>query len=135
MKNINITINAKNRTIEMNKTTAAAAPKFGTEAYKMLQEARRDNPGYRVITKAKKAAKPAYKGLTFEYMKKYIEKHDDEDKTIMADFLMLRAKDEMSEDYLADSASYTEIKEWFFKKFPEIEAYQEKREAILGKAA
>lgn len=135
MKNINITINAKNHTIEMNKTTAAAAAKFGTEAYRMLQEARRDNPGYSVITKAKKTSKPVYKGLTFEYMKKYIEKHDDDEKTIMAEFLMLRAEDETSEELLADSVSYYEIKEWFFKKFPEIEAFQKKREAILSKAA
>ncbi len=54
----NITINNKARTIEINKTFAAASSKYGSPEYKELQDAPRDYPDFRVITVAQKAAKP-----------------------------------------------------------------------------
>ena len=57
----NIIINAKNHTIEMNKTVSKAASRFGTPEYNELQEVRRAYPTYHVVTVAKKAAKPAAK--------------------------------------------------------------------------
>ena len=66
----NITINTKNATIELTKTFSKNAAKYGSPAYMELQNARKDYPSFRVVTVAKKAAKPEYKGLTFEYMKK-----------------------------------------------------------------
>ena len=66
-----IIINIKKHTIEMNKTTTKAASKYGTPEYNELQSARHDYPTFRVVTVAKKTAKPEYKGLTFEYMEKY----------------------------------------------------------------
>lgn len=130
-----ITINTQKRTIEMNKTFATAAAKFGTDEYKQLQEARRDYPTFKVVTIARKAAKPAFKGLTFKYMEKYIAAHDNEDKSIMAEYKMLRAefdKEDESVKMLADSASYKEIKDWFLKKFPEIKKFHEDRAKILA---
>ena len=79
----NITINAKNRTIEMNKTFAKAAAIFGSEEYRQLQEARRDYPSYRVITVKQKGAKPEYKGMDYKYMERYIAAHDDENGSII----------------------------------------------------
>ena len=61
----NITINAANHTIEMNKTFSKAASKYGTPEYIELQNARRDYPDFRTVTVAKKGAKPEYKGLTY----------------------------------------------------------------------
>ena len=78
----NIIINTKNHTIEMNKTVTKAASRFGTPEYNELQEARRAYPTLRVVTVAKKTAKPVYKGLTFEYIEKYIAAHDDDEKSI-----------------------------------------------------
>lgn len=42
----NLTINAKNHTIEMNKAFTAAASVFGSDEYNQLQTARRDYPTY-----------------------------------------------------------------------------------------
>ena len=134
MSNINITINTKNNTIELNKATAKAAAKFGSEAYKQLQEARRDNPTYRVVTVGKKVAKPEYKGLTFKYMEKYIALHDKEDKSIMAKFLDLRGESEEAKAVGAMSAGYPEIKAWFFEQYPEIVKFHTDREALLKDA-
>ena len=130
-----ITINTKNHTIEMNKSVTKAASKYGTPEYIELQNVRRDYPTYRVVTVAKKGAKPEYKGLTYEYMEKYIKAHDDEEKSIMAEYLMLRGLSEEGQNADADSADYTEIREWFFQAFPAIEKFLSDRDALLEKIA
>ena len=37
-----------------------------------------------------------------------------------------------SEELMADSFSYGEMREWFFKKFPEIKQFHEKRAALMA---
>ena len=130
----NIIINSKKHTIEMNKAYAKKAAKYGSPEYNELQTARRDYPAFRVVTVVKKAAKPEYKGLTFEYMKKYITLHDDEDKSVMAKFLDLRGESEDAKAIGALSAGYIEIKAWFFEQYPEIEKFHTDREALLKDA-
>ena len=131
----NIIINTKNHTIEMNKTVTKAASRFGTPEYNELQEVRRAYPTYRVVTVAKKAAKPEYKGLTFKYMEKYIVTHDDEDKSIMAEYLMLRGMNEEGKQVDADSADYADIKDWFLQSFPAIKKYHDDRKDLLDRIA
>ena len=109
-----IAINNKNRTIEMpSKKYATAASKFGTDEYKALQEARRDYPAYRVVTSARKPRKIEFAGLTYSYMEKYIASHDDEEQSIMKEYMDLRAMTDAAEEHLAESASYQEIKDRF----------------------
>ena len=126
----------KKNAIELTKKEAAAAAKFGTTEYKQLQEARRDNPGFKVVTITRKstAKKESYKGLTYSYMETYIQKHDDEKKSIMAEYMMLRGLSEEAEEALAESFTYQEMKEWFLKKFPAIAEFHKKREALLAAA-
>ena len=57
----NITVNAANNTIELSKKFAKAACQYGTEEYRMLQEVRRDYPGFEVVQAAKKAKEQAAK--------------------------------------------------------------------------
>lgn len=131
-----MTINMKKNAIEMTKKFAKAAAKFGSPEYKQLQEARRDNPGFKVVTITRKstAKKESYKGLTYGYMETYIQKHDDEEKSIMAEYMMLRSLSEEAEEALAESFTYQEMKEWFLKKFPAIAEFHKKREALLAAA-
>ena len=133
MKNLNV--NRKNGTIEMSKKFAAAASNPFSDEYAQLQGVRRDYPKFKVVTVSQKAAKPDFKGLTYDYMRKYIVKHDDEDKSIMAEFEMLTATSEEAVEALAEAASYHEVKDWFLDTFPEIQAFHEKREALLKKVA
>ena len=116
-----LTINRRNHTIEMpTKKYATAASKYGTVEYNEVQAARRDYPNYNVVTR--KAPKKAdnLKGLTYEVMKDYISKHD-ENGEIKKQYDFLRGK---SEDSVC-SVSYGQIKKWFldtykdFGKFPE----------------
>ena len=127
-------INMKKNAIELTKKEAASAAKFGTAEYKMLQEARKDYPGFKVITITRKSTtkKESCKGLTYAYMETYIKKHDDEEKSIMAEYLMLRGLSEEAEEALAESFTYQEMKEWFLKKFPAIKKFHEAREKALA---
>ena len=129
-------INEKKNTIELSKKESKAAAKFGTPEYKNLQEARKDYPGFKVVTITRKstAKKESYKGLTYAYMETYIQKHDDENKTIMAEYKMLRGLTEEAEEALAESFTYLEMKDWFLKKFPAIAEFHKKREALLAAA-
>ena len=118
----------------MSKKFAKAAAVFGSVEYKQLQEVRRDYPDFRVVTVSRKTTgkKETFKGLTYEYMELYIQKHDDEKKSIMAEYLMLRGKTDEAEEALAESFTYLEMKDWFLKKFPAIAEFHKKREAALA---
>lgn len=130
----NLTINNKNRTIEMTKKFAKAVSRYGTEEYNALQAARKDYPTYQVVTKSSNSgkSKESHRGLTYDYMEKYIAKHDDEKKSIMTEFNMLRATSDEAKEVLAEACSYQEMKAWFFEKFPAIKEFHEKREKILA---
>jgi len=127
-------INEKKHTIELSKKEAKAAAKFGTTEYKNLQEARRDYPTFSVKTVSQKPAakKSTYKGLTYEYMEMYIQKHDDAEKSIMAEYLMLRGMTDEAEEALAESFTYLEMKDWFLKKFPAIASFHEARAKLMA---
>ena len=129
-------INEKKNAIELSKKEAKAAAKFGTTEYKQLQEARRDYPTFSVVTVTRKTTtkKNTYKGLTYEYMELYIQKHDDEEKSIMAEYMMLRGMTDEAEEALAESFTYLEMKDWFLKKFPAIAEFHKKRESLLAAA-
>ena len=126
----NITINRKNNTLVITKAFEKKANIFGSDEYNMLKEARQDNPGFRVITKSTKQKKETNKGLTYEYMELYIKKHDNEAKTIMAEYKMLRG---MDDELMVESLSYSEMRDWFFDKFPVIAEFHKKREEIMNK--
>lgn len=133
MKNLNV--NRKNGTIEMSKKFAAAASNPFSDEYAQLNAVRRDYPKFKVVTVSQKTTKPDFKGLTYDYMRKYIVKHDDAEKSIMAEFEMLTATSEEATELLMEAASYHEVKTWFLDQFPEIKAFHEKREKLLEKIA
>ena len=126
-------INEKKNAIELSKKEAAAAAKFGTREYKALQEARKDYPGFKVVTITRKATtkKESCKGLTYGYMEMYIQKHDDDDQSIMAEYLMLRGMTDEAEEALAESFTYLEMKDWFLAKYPAIKSFHEARAKLL----
>ena len=129
-----ITVSARTRSLVLTKSFAAKAAIFGTDEYKMLQEARRDYPGYKVTVGKTKEAKHIYAGLDYAYMEKYIAAHD-KDSSIMAEYQMLRGESEEAKAINARSASFLEIRSWFLKTFPAIEAFYTKRAALLTKTA
>ena len=111
------------KTLEVTKTFAKAASRYGSEAYMKLRSARNRS------TAAKK--KDSFKGLTYAYMEKYIEAHDDEKGTAMKKFLDLRGRSDEAKEALAESCSYKEIKTWFLGQYTEINEFHSNRAALL----
>ena len=70
-----IRINEAKRVIEVTKGFYKEASKFGTEEYKMLKEARNDFATFKVVTRSAGKNRDGFKGLTFDYMEKYVKEH------------------------------------------------------------
>lgn len=99
----NITVNRKMRTLEITKKFDKASSRYGSDEYKELQDALAQNAGFKVVVKsATSKKKETYKGLTYEYMEKYIKAHD-EDGSIMEEYKMLRGIGEEAEEAFAVS--------------------------------
>lgn len=130
-----MTINYTSMTIEMTKTESKAAGKVGTEAFKEMLSLMQQFPNYKiqVVTRAATKKSCDYKGLTYDYMEKYIKAHD-KDQSIMKEYQMLRGLSDEAQEALADSCSYQEIKNWFLDKFSEIAQFHERRQKLLGTA-
>lgn len=129
------------KTIEMSKNEAKAAGKIGSEKFKELREYMAMYPGFEIQIKAPSKRKIEFKGLDYKYMKTYIQKHDDEKQSIMAEFNTLIAQDKKDgvegSEHL-EAASYLDVRDWFLAKFPEIkqhkEAHDKKVQEILNAA-
>lgn len=114
----NITINNRNNTLVITKTFEKKASKFGTPEYMELKEAKADFPNFKVVVRTVKKERETYKGLTYAYMEKYIEKHDNNEDT-MTEYKKMRNIDGEN----PTSYSFIEIRKWFLKKYPEIEKF------------
>lgn len=131
----NITVNAANNTIELSKKFAKAACQYGTEEYRMLQEVRRDYPGFKVVEvsrKNSKSNKNTFKGLTYEYMEAYISTHD-EDGAKMRKFAILTGSKKSEDTKVMKAASYQQVKNWFLAEFEEIQKCCQTREELLSR--
>lgn len=120
--------NLMTKKIEMSKNEAKAAGKIGTPEFEELKSYMAIYPGYEVQIKAPAKRKVEFRGLTYEYMKNYIKKHDDENGTIMAEFRELIAQDKKDKVEGAEhleATGYLDVKKWFLAKFPEIRQYKE----------
>ncbi len=124
MKNT-LTINHANRTIVMDRTFAKFAVDTRSEEYAHLQMVRRDYPNYDVVQRhiRTNSTKNTYKGLTYEYMKEYIQTHGTEEKKA-------RNLEKFNEMYLISKCQgkayrYPVIKSWFLEEYPEIVKFAE----------
>lgn len=133
--------NLEKKVIEMTKKEAKEAGILNSEKFKELQTYLAVYPGYTVEIKAPAKRKAEFKGLTYAYMRAYILKHDDEQKTIMAEFNILTAQDKKDgkegSEHL-EAAGYLDVRDWFLKKYPEIREHKEDHDKrvreILGAA-
>ena len=133
--------NLMTKKIEMSKTEAKAAGKIGSEEFKELRQYMEMYPTFTIDIKAPAKRKVEFRGLDYKYMRGYILKHDNEDGEIMVEFNALIALDKKNKvegaEYL-EAASYLDVKNWFLKKFPEIQKtkkdHSEKVQKILNAA-
>ena len=110
-KMTNIIINRNNRTIVISKAFEKKASKYGSEEYKALVEAQRDNAGFRVEVKENSRKPDPRSKITLEEMRSYIELHDNEEKSEMAEFeAQLNSK--------AHKQSFFSVQKWFANRYP-----------------
>ena len=125
--------NLMTKKIEMSKTEAKAAGKINSEKFNELHTLRTMYPTFEIEIKASAAKKkPDYKGLTYGYMAKYIASHDDDEQSIMAEYLTLRGLTEAAKGNLLEPYSYYEMKTWFLKTFPAIAEFHKQCDARVA---
>ncbi len=123
----NININFENNTIEMTKAFANKARKYGSPEYREMLDACSAFPTYTLVTRtpAKKNT-IAPKGLTYDFMERYIKAHNPE---LLDEFNTLTGK--AVGDELTVSASYGEVRQWFLSEFDIFS--RQRIDEILGK--
>ena len=133
MTNI-LRVDHENKTLVMDKTFEKNSSIFGSRESQMLEEARRAYPTYTVARRQikKNTHQEHYNGLTYEYMKWYIQTHEEGEAlaTIIKEFdeLLLISKCH------SKGKRYPTIKKWFLELYPEVKTFgmsQEQLEAFL----
>ena len=119
--------------IMMTKAESKNAGKPNTSEYNTLMELKKSFPDFQIeIAKSSTKKADRFKGLDYDYMKKYIEDHD---KTKLETFYELRGLDKDGKKVeIAIAASFGEIKMWFLAEFPEIEEMSENVNRIIEAA-
>ena len=107
-------INYAKKAIELTKSEMKAAECYGSEMYRALLDAQKSFPDFTVKVKVPASKRDNYKGLTREFMKNYISKHDDEQHSTMSEFNTLCGLDaDGNKKTFAAVASYGELRMWF----------------------
>ena len=129
-------IDHENQTIVMPKNIAKRASIYGTDEYNAFLEYQNLFPSYEIKVReikkrsARKESKDSLRGLTYEYMEKFLKNHASEEQR--EEYQLLR--NPMHDDGLESKPkSYGEIRKWFLKTFPQILEYQKKVDEILSR--
>lgn len=110
----------ENGLIVMDRVFAKKSENTMSNEYAHLQNVRRDYPMYTVVrhTIKKNANKETYRGLTYDFMRYYIDKYEPK-KTKETVKYELETKIEISKCH-AVNRRYPTIKKWFLEKYPEV---------------
>ena len=114
-----------NETIVMTCQFAKKCSDPRSKEYKQLQKIHRDYPDFEIVQRTIKRNpnKESYKGLTYEYMERYIISHCAEK---LAEYKEMRLISE------CHSVRYPKVKEWFLEEFPEVVKYGVRIENTLS---
>ena len=110
-----------NGTITVSSAFMKRATVVGTAEYAQYQEVRTVYKDFRLIVRQFKTntKQDRYKGLTYEKMREYIEKHEREDSRDMAlkrfDYMVANSK------FHSNRFRYPTIKAWFLKRYPDVD--------------
>lgn len=116
-------IDVKKMTLVYDRAFAKNCFIVGTAEYAQLQDAMKTFPNFKLEQRSikKNAKKECYKGLTYDYMRDYINSHEEKEerKAVM---------DELDEMLLISECHsvayrYPTIKKWFLEKYPEVKNF------------
>ena len=129
MTNI-LRVDHENKTLVMDKTFEKNSSIFGSRESQMLEEARRAYPTYSVARRQikKNSNQEHYNGLTYEYMRWYIQTHEEgEALTVIIkeyDELLLISKCH------SKGKRYPTIKKWFLEMYPAVKTFGMSKEEL-----
>jgi len=127
--------NYEKNVIEMTAKEAKAAGKVGTKEFDDLKTLRSMNPTFAIVivkpSRSKK--KDNMKGLTYEYMEKYIKAHDKADENMKTFNTLRGCNDKGEREEMALVANYFAVKDWFLETYPEVEKRYKAIDKILNK--
>ena len=113
-------IDYENGTITMGAAFSKKCTNPDNKEYAELQRVRQENPDYNLIVRhiKKNTKKESYAGLTYTYMEKYIQLHENGEalKEVMDEYNELQLVAECH----SKGHRYPAIKRWFLNKYPEI---------------
>ncbi len=128
--------NLMNKTIELTKKEAKAAGILNSDAYKDLQTYRNAYPNFELDIIATPKRKNQDKGLTYEYMEKYIREHGNthlEEFQEMIKKTTLKKTNMMVEREKIKATPYLEVKKWFYETFTDFEKARKEHEERINK--
>ena len=114
MKN-SISFDAITNTITITKSFYEASKEFGSEEQKMLADIQKEYPQMRIAVKSTRKGyrKSEYKGLTYDYMRRFIRIMDRENIVTFDDVIA------HFEDFGYDSVKlYQCVRGWFLETYP-----------------
>lgn len=111
---MSIKINERNNTLEITKAFQKKATFFGSVEYEELSRAKAAFPNYRVVVRKAKRS-DTYKGLTVDFMRKYIISINDVEALEELDVMSGKSKN-MEDEF--KSVHYGEIRKWFLDRYP-----------------
>lgn len=128
-RKLNLKIDHNKRQIVIGKDFNRKQSDIESEEYKKLCEIVQIFPKYEVVVKTikKNPHKESYKGLTYSYMEKYI--------AVKGTRIDRQEYDDMRMLSKCHSKRFPVIKQWFLKKYPEVEKYGAKEEFLASCAA
>lgn len=112
--NNNITFDAITNTITITKGFYNASKEFGSDEQKMLANIQKEYPNMKIAVKVTRTGKKSeYKGLTYDYMRRFIRIMDRNNIITFDDVIA------HYEDFGYESGKlYQCVKEWFLETYP-----------------
>ena len=124
-----MTINFNAKTIELTTAEMREASKYGSQAYRDLMDARRDNPGYRTVEKKVKRTKSVFDNLTMADIRAYVKEHGTPEQK--KQFLTISTAHITDDGVYLPAQSFFEIKKWFLAEFPQYKESMEQHNAEI----
>lgn len=125
MKN-SIMLNHETKSIVITKAFSKNASTYGTTEYKDLIKIKNDFRDYQIVVRSVPKRKRGINDISLTDMETYIQKHDDEEKSIMSTFKSM--VNEKAGENLKRTSFFT-IKKWFFEQYPELKPTNESEAA------
>ena len=125
MKN-QVIINHSTHTISITKAFEKKASVYKSNEYKELVAIKNDFPTFKVEVIAPAKRNSRMSKITLDDMRRYINAHDNEEKSLMAEFDKMCEKKKDSSELI--TKTFFEIKKWFFEQFPDLKQNNNNKE-------